>query len=278
MTDTSSLISAAASGKLRLVRLLVEGGAQVDGCDSREETALLATCKALRGEPPGPEAMKIITYLLQNRADPNARDQEGRTALMYACMERARAQVASLLLSAGADPSMVDHSGASALVYAVNTQDEPTLKVLMDACRAKGREIIIIATEVSSGAECPSYPDILSPLDTSSSVSCMSPSDIVLKMGSPNSSESENIFSFKGTVLPFDWLGSIIKPPSGGLRWPPVASTQAGNDVLRAVAEHSQSGPSHQSLRGRPEVEEPAQGERRRGCTSLPKPQEHSTL
>nr|XP_057946285.1 ankyrin repeat domain-containing protein 34B isoform X2 [Doryrhamphus excisus] len=244
MTDTSSLISAAASGKLRLVRLLVEGGAQVDGCDSREETALLATCKALRGEPPGPEAMKIITYLLQNRADPNARDQEGRTALMYACMERARAQVASLLLSAGADPSMVDHSGASALVYAVNTQDEPTLKVLMDACRAKGREIIIIATE----------------------------------MGSPNSSESENIFSFKGTVLPFDWLGSIIKPPSGGLRWPPVASTQAGNDVLRAVAEHSQSGPSHQSLRGRPEVEEPAQGERRRGCTSLPKPQEHSTL
>lgn len=48
---------------------------------------------------------------------------------MYACMERAGAQVASTLLAAGADPSMEDHSGASALVYAINAQHQPTLKV-----------------------------------------------------------------------------------------------------------------------------------------------------
>lgn len=48
---------------------------------------------------------------------------------MYACMERAGAQVASALLAAGADPSMEDYSGASALVYAINAQHQPTLKV-----------------------------------------------------------------------------------------------------------------------------------------------------
>lgn len=48
---------------------------------------------------------------------------------MYACMERAGAQVASTLLAAGADPSLEDYSGASALVYAVNAQHQPTLKV-----------------------------------------------------------------------------------------------------------------------------------------------------
>lgn len=48
---------------------------------------------------------------------------------MYACMERAGAQVAATLLAAGADPSMEDYSGASALVYAINVQHQPTLKV-----------------------------------------------------------------------------------------------------------------------------------------------------
>lgn len=70
-----------------------------------------------------------LLTLLHHQADPNVQDWAGRTALMYACMERAGAQVASTLLAAGADPSMEDHSGASALVYAINAQHQPTLKV-----------------------------------------------------------------------------------------------------------------------------------------------------
>lgn len=67
LSDCSPLISAAASGKLRLVRLLIEGGAQVNGRNPRGETALLAACKALRGEPDGPDMVKLLTYLLQNK-------------------------------------------------------------------------------------------------------------------------------------------------------------------------------------------------------------------
>ncbi|XP_047467524.1 ankyrin repeat domain-containing protein 34B [Mugil cephalus] len=200
LSDCSPLICAASSGKLRLVRLLVEGGAQVNGRNHRGETALLAACKALRGGPTGPETVKLLTYLLQNKADPNAQDRAGRTALMYACMERAGAQVASALLAAGADPSMEDYSGASALVYAINAQHQPTLKVLMDACRARGRDIIIITTEmgVNGGRVTRRYLNVPPSPDTSP-VSCMSPSDIVLKTGSPNTTEGENIFNFRGT-------------------------------------------------------------------------------
>ncbi|XP_062296840.1 ankyrin repeat domain-containing protein 34B [Scomber scombrus] len=200
LSDCSPLISAAASSKLRLVRLLVEGGAQVNRRNPRGETALLAACKTLRGEPVGPLTVKLLTYLLKNKADPNAQDRAGRTALMYTCIARAGAQVASTLLSAGADPSMEDYSGASALVYAINTQHQPTLKVLMDACRARGRDILIIATEmgVNGGPVTRRYLNVPPSPDTSP-VSCMSPSDIVLKTGSPNSSEGENIFNFRGT-------------------------------------------------------------------------------
>ncbi|KAG7225904.1 hypothetical protein INR49_014332, partial [Caranx melampygus] len=200
LSDCSPLISAAASGKLRLVRLLVEGGAQVNERNPRGETALLAACKALRGETAGPDTVKLLTYLLHNKADPNAQDRSGRTALMYACMKRAGAQVAATLLSAGADPSMEDYSGASALVYAINAQHQSTLEVLMDACRAKGRDIIIIATEigVNGGTVTRRYLNV-PPSPSTSPVSCMSPSDIVLKTGSPNSPEGENIFNFRGT-------------------------------------------------------------------------------
>ncbi|CAB1413569.1 unnamed protein product [Pleuronectes platessa] len=232
--DCNPLISAAASGKLRLVRLLVDGGAQVNGRCPQGETALLAACKALRGEPAGPETVKLLTYLLHNKANPNVQDRAGRTALMYACMERAGAEVASILLSAGADPSMEDYSGASALVYAINAQHQPTLevsqeregvirekekskRVLMDACRARGRDIIIITTEVGVGGG-PVTRRYLNvpPSPNNSPVSCMSPSDIVLKTSSPSSPEGENIFNFTKR-------GSSSRRPSGELsplsRW-----------------------------------------------------------
>lgn len=69
-----------------------------------------------------------VTY---NQADSNAQDQEGRTALMYACMQRAGALVASALVAAGADPCIEDGSGASALVYAINAQHQPTVQVII---------------------------------------------------------------------------------------------------------------------------------------------------
>lgn len=56
----------------------------------------------------------------------------------------------SLLLENGADPSLEDRTGASALVYAINADDQDALKHLLDACKAKGKEVIIITTDKSS--------------------------------------------------------------------------------------------------------------------------------
>ncbi|KAK6325331.1 hypothetical protein J4Q44_G00046730 [Coregonus suidteri] len=58
---------------------------------------------------------------------------------------------------------MEDYSGASAMVYAINAQHQPTLQVLLDACRAKGRDIIIITTEmgVSGGPVTRRYLNVL---------------------------------------------------------------------------------------------------------------------
>ncbi|KAM6912228.1 LOW QUALITY PROTEIN: ankyrin repeat domain-containing protein 34B [Xenentodon cancila] len=182
LLDRSPLTGAASSGKLRLVRLLVEGGAQVNDRSPRGETALLAPCKAPRREPAGSDAVKLITYLLQNKADPNAQDQAGRAALMYACMNQAGAQVASGLLAAG-----------EGWMESASHPHSPT-QVLMDACRARGSDIIILATETgANGDPVTGYLNVPPSLHNPP-VSCMSPSDIVLN--SPNS-EGEDVFNFR---------------------------------------------------------------------------------
>lgn len=85
-------------------------------------------------------------YLLENGADPNIQDKTGKTALMHACLEQAGPEILSLLLSNGADPTLEDRAGLSALVYAVSSGNNDVLRVLLDACRAKGKEVIIITT------------------------------------------------------------------------------------------------------------------------------------
>lgn len=106
---------------------------------------------------------------------------------MHACVERAGEQVLSQLLSSGADLSLEDHSGSSALVHAVNAGDKEALRVLLDACKAKGKEVIIITTDkLPSGRQMtkqylnvPPLPDLEDRLHCVPTV-CMSPSEIKL--------------------------------------------------------------------------------------------------
>lgn len=65
---------------------------------------------------------------------------------MHACLQQMGAEILSLLLNSGADPTLEDHGGLSALVYAVNSGNRDILSVLLDACKAKGKEVIIITT------------------------------------------------------------------------------------------------------------------------------------
>ncbi len=140
-------------------------------------------------------------YLLENGADPNIQDKSGKTALMHACIERAGDEVLSLLLSSGADPSLEDHTGSSALVYAVNAGDKDALRVLLDACKAKGKEVIIITTDkLPSGRQMtkqylnvPPPPNLEDRLHCAPA-SCMCPSEIKFctpLISPPTSNQSE---------------------------------------------------------------------------------------
>ncbi|CAL8355592.1 unnamed protein product [Arctogadus glacialis] len=201
--EGNALLKAVFQGKLRLTRLLIEGGAYINEGNERGETPISAACIASYDNNPQTRN-KMVRYLLEKGADPNIADKSGRTALMHACAEQAGQEVVSLLLDNGADPSLKDYSGSSALVHAINRGDRDTLQVLLDACKAKGKEVIIITTDMSpSGTKktkqylnsppSPAIPDKASP-------TCMSPSQV--EVGTSNSpgtekgKDDEGMFSF----------------------------------------------------------------------------------
>ncbi|XP_029437452.1 ankyrin repeat domain-containing protein 34A [Rhinatrema bivittatum] len=207
-TEGSALLKAVWQGKFRLTRLLLEGGAYINEGNAQGETPLMAACLGKYDDPQNKPRM--VKYLLENGADPNIPDKAGKTALMHACSDRAGVGVVSVLLEHAADPSMKDYSGSSALVYAINRGDRETLQVLLDACKAKGKEVIIITTDTSPSGTKKTKQYLNSPPspgidDKHSPALCMSPSDIEIKTSLSPASEKEeerDVFNFNmGTRL-----------------------------------------------------------------------------
>lgn len=204
-SDGNSLIKAVHQSRLRLTRLLLEGGAYINESNDCGETPLMIACKTKHVDHQSVSKAKMVKFLLENNADPNIQDKSGKTALMHACLEKAGPEVVSLLLESGADLSLLDHSSYSALVYAINAEDRETLKVLLSACKAKGKEVIIITTAKSpSGRHTTQQYLNMPPGDIGgchSPATCASPSEIDIKTASSSlshSSETEmSLFGLK---------------------------------------------------------------------------------
>lgn len=225
-TDGNSLLKAVWLRRLRLTRLLLEGGAYINESNERGETPLMVACMSSHIDQQSVTKEKLVKYLLDNQADPNIQDKAGRTALMHACIHRAGHEVVEHLLSNGADPSLEDRSGASALVYAINADDKETLKLLLDACKAKGKEVIIITTDKSpSGTKTtkqylnvPPSPELD---DRSFSTFCTSPSDIELTASSTAQTEQQNtVFSFQTKLKMSTSAGKLSNGPTSPTRRP----------------------------------------------------------
>ncbi|KAE8285382.1 Ankyrin repeat domain-containing protein 34B [Larimichthys crocea] len=157
MDSGNPLLKAVFLRRLRLTRLLLEGGAYINESDSQGQTPLMVACRTQHIDAQSASRVKLVQFLLEKGADPNIQDKEGRSALMHACQEQAGTEVVSLLLASGADISLEDQSGTSALVYAVMAGDWKVLKLMLDTCKAKGKELIT-SPQCSSSTLCPPKP------------------------------------------------------------------------------------------------------------------------
>lgn len=248
-SDGNSLIKAVHLSRLRLTRLLLEGGAYINESNDRGETPLMIACKTKHVDHQSVSKAKMVKYLLENNADPNIQDKSGKTALMHACLEKAGPEVVSLLLQSGADLSLQDHSSYSALVYALNSEDKETLKVLLSACKAKGKEVIIITTAKSPSGRHTTQQYLNMPpsgIDgCHSQATCVTPSEIDIKtvsMPLSHSSETEmrvlglNDLEFSGSREDARELGSPVRKPAMALHGPKPPWVKSTPSLTNRVA------------------------------------------
>lgn len=73
----------------------------------------------------------VVRQLVQRGCDINAQDALGRTALMYACLERDKLDVVKLLAKCRrCDPNLQDVDGNTALIHSVESGNTPALRIL----------------------------------------------------------------------------------------------------------------------------------------------------
>ena len=139
-TDGAILLKAAKMQKLRLVRMMLDGGVDVNWQNEEGYTALMCVITSHTSDTEDPQASSkytMVDYLLRVGTDPNIRDRNGKTALIHACQLNTSADIVQLLILCNADPSIRDFSASSAIDYAHAQQNEAVIKVLTHACNMK---------------------------------------------------------------------------------------------------------------------------------------------
>lgn len=130
---SEALFQASSTCKLRLVRMLVEGGTSVNVRNERLETPLMLCCQAKTDMDD--EKGRVVSYLLTKQAKVNLQDIDGRTALIYACMSNSGKEIIKALLDAKSNPWIEDESKNTVFDYVMNAEDLETTRLLINACR-----------------------------------------------------------------------------------------------------------------------------------------------
>ncbi|CAD0009218.1 ankyrin repeat domain-containing protein [Flavobacterium chungangense] len=117
---TSPLILACYRGNIEVAKFLIENVKNIN-YNSDMGTALMAA--TYKNQP------QLVKLLLEKKANPNATDANGITALSLAVQFK-NTELVKLLLEHKADKTIKDNQGKTAFEYAVFSQNEPIINLL----------------------------------------------------------------------------------------------------------------------------------------------------
>ncbi|MBR3632012.1 MAG: ankyrin repeat domain-containing protein [Elusimicrobiaceae bacterium] len=118
------LTIAAEKGNMEIIKKLIEeGGASINTPSSYGVTPLIAAAAAGNRE--------VVGYLLANGADPTAKDDLGKTALLHAMPANDKKLTESLVSQNNRAINLPDNTGNTPLIYAAKNGAEDNIKVLL---------------------------------------------------------------------------------------------------------------------------------------------------
>lgn len=137
-TGTKILLEAMSKDKVHLARFVLDAldGEIVDSKTEGAQTPLIASILL----PDSQARCKFVELLLQRGANVNCQDDDGRTALSYAC-EKGYLDAVKILVRNNADPEIVDAWGNTALMYAAVAGHSLVVEFLVRAFKRLGLQI-----------------------------------------------------------------------------------------------------------------------------------------
>ena len=128
--DGTALMTAVSAGHLEVMKLLLAAGADVKAVHRNGYQALTIAARQRSYRNPSAEPnSEIVQLLLANGADPNARGDWQRTALM----EANTAAKVKMLVAGGAEVDLKDQYGQTALMHAASRGDAAVVSAILDA-------------------------------------------------------------------------------------------------------------------------------------------------
>jgi ankyrin repeat protein len=111
----------------RVQKALKEGADPDNQVEREGDTLLIDVCMRHSSH-----SYEIAKLLLEHGANPNLKDDDGGTALMYATRDRS-GKLPLLLLQHGADLNLKDNGGNTALFHAVELGNDKTIQLLLQS-------------------------------------------------------------------------------------------------------------------------------------------------
>ncbi len=107
---------------LKNTKILIDKGTNLNEVDKEGRTPLSIASRT--------DSREAVRLLIGTGADVDARDEDKRTALMWASMFNENPEMIQLLIDAGADVNARDDTGRTALTYALRRDNKEVIKVL----------------------------------------------------------------------------------------------------------------------------------------------------
>lgn len=119
-SKSSPLILACYRGNIEVAKFLIQNVKDINYCSDMGTALMAATYK---------NQTELVTFLLENNANPNTTDSNGTTALLLAVQFK-NLELVKLLLKFKADKTIKDNKGKTAFEYAVFSGNELIINLL----------------------------------------------------------------------------------------------------------------------------------------------------